>query len=340
MIKVPGGGANGPPGARVCSGAFTEDAMLSSVSIDRFVGCLLGQAVGDGLGAPYEGVPADHIFWCCGSSADIVGNPTGDTLLYTDDTQMMIGVAEVLAEHGTIVEEDLCRAFATNYDPVRGYGQGARRILEAIVEGDDWRELARTIFPGGSLGNGAAMRVAPVGLLFCDDLDRVMEEARRSAEPTHLHPLGIEGAQLLALAVALAVRGQPLDRPSFYAELLGRCRSEEFAWQLRAAARMKARSFVGVLGNSLEAHRSVVTAIACFTTSPKSYTGAVGKAISLGDDTDTLAAMTGALCGAHLGVEGIPAGLAAQLEDRHKGRSYIRTLAERLAERYRSDCGK
>src|SRR4051812_13018084 len=66
----------------------------------------------------------------------------------------------------------------------------------------------------------AAMRVAPVGLLFRDDLTALWEQARLSALPTHRHPLGIEGAQLLALAVALCCRAERLDRGAFLAELL------------------------------------------------------------------------------------------------------------------------
>jgi poly(ADP-ribose) glycohydrolase ARH3 len=247
---------------------------------------------------------------------------------------MMIGVAETLVEHDHIVEDALCQAFTQNYHPDRAYGQGARRVLEAMARGEDWRELARTQFPGGSLGNGAAMRVAPVGLLFCDNLDRVAEEARFSALPTHVHPLGIEGAQLLAIAVALAVRNTSLDRKAFYRELLDRAQSEEFRWALSAAARLRPTDFLGFLGNSLEAHRSVVTAIACFASSPRSYEDTIGRAISQGNDTDTLAAMAGALSGAHLGLLAIPQALLAKLEDGPKGWSYIRQLAERLYERY------
>jgi poly(ADP-ribose) glycohydrolase ARH3 len=304
---------------------------MTAISLaDRFLGCLLGQAVGDGLGAPFEGLPADNIYWGYGPPDELIVGPPDETLYYTDDTQMMIGVAEALAERGRIVEETLCAAFVENYDPARCYGPGARRVLEAMADGADWRELARTIFPGGSLGNGAAMRVAPVGLLFCDDLDRVMKEARLSALPTHVHPWGIEGAQLLAVAVALAVRPPPLDRKAFYRELIRRARSEEFHWALTAAAKLKAGHSFGFLGNSLEAHRSVVTAIACFTAAPTAYDRVVSRAISQGNDTDTLAAMAGALCGAHIGVGGIPPALLARLEDQHKGRTYLAGLAARL----------
>ena len=302
--------------------------------LDQFLGCLLGQAVGDSLGAPLEGLPSDHIYWTFGVSLDLVEKPLEDELRYTDDTQMMIGVAETLAACGRIDEAVLCRAFVDNYHPDRCYGPGARRVLEAMAAGEDWRTLARVQFPGGSLGNGAAMRVAPVGLLFCDDLDRVAEEARLSALPTHVHPLGIEGAQVLALAVALAAREPRLNRKRFYRELLARVQSEEFRWALSFAAQIRPGDPVGTLGNTLAAHRSVVTAVATFASSPRSYSFAVGRAIGLGNDTDTLAAMTGALSGAHLGVRAIPAHLIERLEDGNKGCSYLKELAERLCDRF------
>src|SRR5689334_21012860 len=135
---------------------------------DRFAGCLLGLAVGDALGAPYEGLTHADIFFQFGSPDKLVTNPSGETLYYTDDTEMMLGVAETLVECGHIDEVRLCRAFAENYHPDRGYGQGARRVIEAMAKGKDHRTLAATVFPGGSFGNGAAMRVAPVGLLFAD----------------------------------------------------------------------------------------------------------------------------------------------------------------------------
>ena len=78
----------------------------------------------------------------------------------------------------------------------------------------------------------------------------------------------------------------------------------------------------------------MVTAIACFTTSPDSFEQAVAKAISLGDDTDTLAAMAGALVGAHLGIEAVPVRWLEHLEVGPKGASYLAELAAKLHERY------
>jgi poly(ADP-ribose) glycohydrolase ARH3 len=190
------------------------------------------------------------------------------------------------------------------------------------------------VFPGGSLGNGAAMRVAPVGLLFKDDLDRVWEEARLSALPTHVHPVGVEGAQVMALAVALAMRAEPFRRKAFFGELRRRVRTDEFRWALKTASRLTPGDTVSVLGNSLEAHRSVATAIACFALAPDSYGEAVGRALGLGNDTDTLAAMAGALSGAHLGLDAVPAPLVEKLEDQLKGRRYVAQLADQLLDRF------
>jgi poly(ADP-ribose) glycohydrolase ARH3 len=303
---------------------------MSPLPHDRFLGCLLGQAVGDALGAPFEGLPADFVFWHAGSVAELLAKPPDGPLPYTDDTQMMIGVAEALLQDGEIRPPTLLSRFAANYQPERGYGAGARKLLEAAIRGEDWDRLADTIFPGGSFGNGAAMRVAPVGLVFAHDLSRVAEQAKLSAYPTHRHPLGVEGARLLAVAVALAAEGPPLNRGAFYRELTRDCREEEFRWQLGAARKLRDTDSLAFLGNSLPAHRSVVTSIACFTTCPKSFRGCVEKAIALGDDTDTLAAMAGALCGAHLGIAGIPPEWVGYLEGGPKGVEYLRTLADGL----------
>lgn len=309
-------------------------AMQARPTLEQFTGCLLGLAVGDAVGAPFEGLSPDNIYWGYGTGSALLEVPPGETICYTDDTEMTVSLAQTLTGHGRILEEPLCRAFADNYHPERGYGQGARLVIEAIVTGGNWRRVAAETFPGGSFGNGAAMRVAPIGLLFCHDLDRVMEQARLSALPTHVHPLGVEGAQLMAVAVALALRPGSLDRRAFYRELLRRAQSEEFRWAVSAAARLRRGDTVAFLGSSLEAHRSVVTAIACFVASPDSFEDAVSRAIGLGDDTDTLAAMTGALCGARLGLASVPARLLAALEDGPLGRSHIVRLGTLLHERH------
>src|SRR5919204_6029188 len=149
---------------------------------DRFEGCLLGLAVGDALGGKFEAQSADSIRARFPTAERLIAYPR-EEIWYTDDTQMTIGVSEALIERGEIVEEILCRAFVANYVPSRGYGRGARAVLEAMEDGRDYRQVAEQHFPGGSYGNGAAMRVAPVGLFFRDDRRLLLEQTRLSALP-------------------------------------------------------------------------------------------------------------------------------------------------------------
>lgn len=296
---------------------------------DRFEGCLFGLAIGDALGGLFEAQSADGIRGRFASVEQLIAYPQ-EEIWYTDDTQMTIGVCETLIEQGEIVEAALCRAFAANYVPSRGYGRGARAVLEAMEEGLDHREVAERYFPGGSYGNGAAMRVAPLGLFFRDDRTRLWEQARLSALPTHRHPLGIEGAQLLALAVALCSRMEAVDRTGFFAELLGACQSAEYRTQLEAASQVQTPADLAGLGNRIDALHSVPTAIASFALTPESYAATIANVIFLGGDTDTLAAMAGGVAGAYLGIGGLPERLVRLLETSPKGREYLRGLARRL----------
>jgi ADP-ribosylglycohydrolase len=118
---------------------------------------------------------------------------------------MALSIVEALERTGAIDQDALAGAFALRMDPARGYGAGAYRILSAVRDGRSWRRMSYDNFRGvGSFGNGAAMRVAPLGAFFADDLDRCVREARLSAEVTHAHAEGLAGAIAVAVAAALA----------------------------------------------------------------------------------------------------------------------------------------
>lgn len=308
-------------------------AVLSNNLKYRFEGCLFGLAVGDALGGMFEAQSAEGIRARFPSVAHLIAYPQ-EEIWYTDDTQMAIGVSEALIERGEIVEDALCGAFVSNYLPSRGYGRGARAVLDAMEEGRDYREVAEQHFPGGSFGNGAAMRVAPVGLVFRDDQRRLWEQARLSALPTHRHPLGIEGAQLLALAVALCSGMERFDRAGFFAGLQAACESAEYRAKLEAAEQVRTPDDLAGLGNQIEALHSVSTAVASFALTPESFEDTVCNVIFLGGDTDTLAAMAGALSGAYIGSGRLPSRLVGLLESSPKGRVYIEQLAGQLFDVY------
>jgi poly(ADP-ribose) glycohydrolase ARH3 len=300
---------------------------------DRFEGCLLGLAIGDALGGRFEGQSSEGIRERFPSTESLINYPQ-EEIWYTDDTQMAIGVAETLADLGEIREERLCRAFVANYVPSRGYGRGARAVIEAMEDSRDYHQVAEQYFPGGSFGNGAAMRVAPVGLFYRDDRCQLWEQARASALPTHRHPLGIEGAQLLALAVALCTMMDTFDRAAFFAELLSACESESYRTKIQEASCVETLEDLGKLGNRIEALDSVPNAIASFALTPDSFDETIANVILLGGDTDTIAAMAGALSGAYLGTAHLPSRLVGLLESSPKGRTYLMGLASNLLSSY------
>lgn len=129
---------------------------------------------------------------------------------YTDDTVMAVAIAEILEEFGEIRQEALAQSFGRHYiaDRQRGYGPAMHTLLPELEKDPSlWRELSPALFKGGgSFGNGSAMRVAPLGAYFADDLDAVSSQAECSAVITHSHPEAVAGAIAVALAAGLAWR--------------------------------------------------------------------------------------------------------------------------------------
>lgn len=311
-------------------GRFDEDERVKAdVLRSKFVGALVGTAVGDGLGAGFEG-------WRFVSEDDVRREAGARTVLrYTDDTHMMIGVAESLAARRGFDGEHMALRFAENYErePFRGYGPGPPRIFRMIRDGIPWETAASTLYGGGSFGNGAAMRIAPVSVLYFDDPPRLREVAEQSGRITHSHPLGSEGGVLQAYSVALAITADPSARlpvEEVLSALSDFTEHDAYKDKLRLIGDLLEtagkRRVAEELGRGVEAIESVPTAIYCFLSHLRSYEEAVVYAVSLGGDTDTIAAMTGAISGAYLGVEAIPAAWRQRLENR----DYIVELAERL----------
>src|SRR5437879_4363595 len=128
---------------------------------------------------------------------------------FTDDTAMARSIVRCLNRYGHVDQDALAEAFAAEYqrNPHRGYGPMAQRILLQIGSGTPWADAAGRVFGGqGSCGNGGAMRSAPIGGYFSDDVLRTVAEANASAEIRHTHPDGKTGAMAVALAASGMVR--------------------------------------------------------------------------------------------------------------------------------------
>lgn len=174
-----------------------------------------GLSVGDAFGERFFVPPATAAAMIAARA--IPGRPWP----YTDDTEMALAIVEQLEARGAIDQDDLAGRFASRMDLRRGYGAGAAEILVAIRDGQPWKSAASGVFRGrGSFGNGAAMRVAPLGAFFAEDVARVVREASLSAEVTHAHPEGIAGAIAIAVAAALCANGPPRDARAFLEAVL------------------------------------------------------------------------------------------------------------------------
>jgi len=305
---------------------------------DKFRGAILGCFLGDAFGSGFEGMDPDRSMF----HMSILSKKF--TRSYTDDTDMTLALAESIIQCGQIDPEDIAKQFSLTCDLTRGYAIGTIKAVQGLRAGLKWHQVSRIVFENGSFGNGAAMRTSPVGLFYHHDLDSLKEAAIQQANITHIHPLGQCGAVMQACSVGLAVIQNPKEffkkeevivhlrevlwsGPVEYIKALNK--TEEM---LSQGKKLQAREVVQSLGNGVEAHLSVPSACYIALTYSPDFCDAIRAAISLGGDTDTIAGMVGAIVGAHVGEKGLPLEWLEQLEEGPRGRSFVRSLADRLFE--------
>lgn len=273
---------------------------------------LEGLAIGDAVG---EMLAYRHY-----ETASIIemGLPAGPWLR-TDDSEMAISVVEVLKLYGCIHQEALARRFAWRFgrEPDRGYGRMTRIQLDEINRGGNWRVGAKNAFGGqGSMGNGGAMRVAPLGAYFADDLDRVVEESRASAEVTHTHLEGIAGT--IAVAIAAAVAWQLRDEPvtsrvvKFFEAVLKFTPESAVRRGVLVASQTSAdipvEAVAKALGNGSRVTAPDTVPFALWSAAHRlnDYVGAMKQTIVAGGDCDTNAAIVGGIVALSAGRENVP----------------------------------
>lgn len=284
-------------------------------SPDRSTGCLLGLALGDVLGAPWEGGLVERWVW------RLIGRTRTGARRYTDDTRMALDLAGSLLACGGLDQADLAARFAASYHFSRGYGPGAARLLRRIRAGLPWREASRSVYPEGSFGNGGAMRAPVLALWFWPDRAALIAAARQSAEITHAHPLGQEGAVLIAIATAETLAG---ESRAAVLESVAQCALAD-AYQRRIAqarkwlvesAEVAPAQVCAVLGTGITAPQSCISALYLalrFRDLP--YLDMVHFVRACGGDVDTVGAMAGALWGAARGAAALPQAELAAVED-------------------------
>jgi ADP-ribosylglycohydrolase len=236
---------------------------------------MIGAIAGDIIGSVYEHRPI--------KTRDFPLFAPGCT--FTDDTVLTVAVADAILSGGSY--RDAIRQLGRRY-PDAGYGGSFRRWL-----------FAANPHPYNSWGNGAAMRVSPVGFAFASEVE-VLRQAQLTAEVTHNHPEGIKGAQATALAVFLARTGHGKEA------IRGRI-AERFDYDLRRTVAAIRPGY----GFDISCQGSVPEALIAFLDG-ESYEEAVRNAVSLGGDSDTLACIAGGVAEAFYG--GVPDDIRTRAE--------------------------
>lgn len=308
---------------------------------EQFRGCLLGLALGDALGAPYEFTRPEEIPQGARVSArfgQLMDLPVGTV---TDDTQMALALAQSLIERGRLDGEDVARRFAELWQRgvIIGPGLACSEAMGRILGGVEWD---RAGCPEGRAGNGAAMRVAPVGLFRWQTVDALLADARAQSIITHTDKRAVAGAAVVARAVSLCLAADGFDVGEFVHELVrvAELDSPELATELARLPGWLGASPEEVVPEIARAGQPaftdrvitpfvVPTVAAClyaFLRTPCDFQASVSCVIGFGGDTDTTAAITGAISGSLNGEGVLPEELLRHLR---VGR-YRVTLAEEL----------
>jgi len=224
---------------------------------------------------------------------------------WTDDTHTALSIVEILLNHDGIDQDQLAQAFARRYGeaPWRGYAGGARQLLQRLREGGDWRVEAPRLFGQGSYGNGAAMRVAPIGAWFSGQPERAAVEAGKSAVVTHAHPEGRAGAVAVAVAAALMAEYPQLGRQTFLQAIIaltppGLTQDRlRLALTIESAAWQRAVEELGT-GQQVATFDTVPFCLWVCATVGSDYEAALWLTAAGRGDVDTTCAIVGGILGA------------------------------------------
>ncbi|MFD0272994.1 ADP-ribosylglycohydrolase family protein [Kitasatospora sp. NPDC127111] len=283
---------------------------------------LHGLALGDAFGDRWLSVPLDEA-----PAALAARLPRPAPWHWTDDTAMALVLVRHLVRDGEVGQDALAREFAAEYvgEYNRKYGPSMHRVLREIDGGADWRGVTAGQFGGqGSHGNGAAMRVAPLGAWFAEDLGAVARQAELQALTTHFHPEAVAGAVAVALAAALAARSRgqrPPARAELLAEVAGRLPDSDVRSGLRIAARLpehtSVRHAANVLGSGLliSAPDTVPFALWSAAGHLDSLPEAIWHTLEGWGDKDTTCAIAAGVVAARTGLADVPAAWLAAREE-------------------------
>lgn len=268
--------------------------MIFISQVSRAIGALTGLALGDAFGAPFEGGHApEHTIHEPGYFGV---NPVISSQ-FTDDTKQTLAISKSLLKCGHFNEIEALKALIEEYDrDPRFYGPTSGRVFSLIKNGCAPLEAAQTLFEEGGHGrtNGSVMRGIPIGIVYPPEKVRTISLAASGI--THFHPVACESSAVFNTIISCMVRGKHLSHAINIA--IETCEIAEVRKRIVTPEKYPLNPSMDALDTI---HASL--SIALIT---DSFVDAVREAVMLGGDTDTIAALSGALKGAEHGWEALP----------------------------------
>ncbi len=299
---------------------------------DRFLGCLLGMGIGDALGMPVEGWSHQRIEDTYGwidhyvPLSDERGNVVLQAGEITGDTEMSLCLVEgLISANGFVDPESVGLRLIRLLDGPSGrsLGKTTRLAIALMEESGDYQSGVSGDWPAG---NGAAVSIAPLGLLHSlgsFNPEVFTREVMRASLITHNDLESLNGALAMAYAIKLLAVEQ-IPPELLLSEVASFIDEDQVARKVRLAATLLPRGgdreldlvHLARIGTSSYVAESVAAALYCFAAHPNDFVTAVLTAVNAGGDTDTIAAMTGALAGTYLGARDLPTDMVDGLEAR------------------------
>ena len=293
------------------------------------MGCLLGSAIGDALGMQTEGMTPTEIMQKFKLVSDYGPGRPGSFNeklkpgQYTDDTEQTLMIAQTIIESGKFDPVLFSKMLVDHYNMLesnpelnRGWGINSLAACKRLLESIPWTESGVEAPTCGS-----SMRVSPIGLLFPDDLIELEKTARISSLPTHKSNESIGGAVAVAASVSLSIRNANIETiiktmvnlagkyDQILAEKIGSIEKVRYMPQINAFS---------ILKTSILTRDVVPSALYCFASNVLDFPKTIITAINAGGDTDSIAAIAGAISGAYLGIDAIPKKWLEGLENREE----------------------
>ncbi len=312
--------------------------------LDKFQGCLLGVAIGDTLGHPFEGKLRSQIYSYFDDFDDFIQKNKSIFRTYTDDTQLTLHTAEALIKgDGFKIEQVIDEYINWLDDPPIGPGYGCISSIRKLKSGVPWKEAA-----SNSGGNGTTMRIAPVGLYFCKDPKALKATAIKSSVITHAHPAASAGAVVIASAIAFLLDKNPENGFSIdeffevitnsiansqdevceeFIKILNKLKSKlnvpiESGLIKFSQAGVKSPYFIEDYLGQAFVHPYTISTVICaifiFLKRLTSFKECIFELATAGGDSDTVGAIGGSLAGSYFGIQNIPPDLIKLVKNSKK----------------------